>query len=139
MKNDFEYQINKLVEYINKNKLGFAWKNHPHRLHDGKYIKGEPFDYIFLTKNIKCVFDCKETHKENYNILEKDIKQAYNLLACLISPGVESFFLIYFYPYKTYRFLNIEKFFEILSQRKNIQFEDCKKINLLKIIKEKEK
>lgn len=135
MKNDFEYQVNKLVSYINKNELGFAWKNHPCRLHDGKYIEGEPFDYIFLTKKAKCVFDCKETHSDKYNILPKDIKQAHNLLACTISPSIESFFLIYFYKYKTYRKLDINNFFEILSQRKYIKFEDCQKINMLGIVK----
>jgi hypothetical protein len=124
MKNDFEYQIDKLIKYINDNKLGHAHKNHPNRLFNGKYIGGEPFDYEIFTKDHKYVFDAKETHSAKWKILNKDIKQAKNLLACH-NAGLEAFFLIYFYQKKEYRRLNIIDFIEIVKSRKYVGFDDC--------------
>ena len=127
MKNDFEYHVNKLIKHINLNKTGFGWKNHPNRLHTGQYVKneGEPFDYLIITNKKIYAFDCKETHSETYKILEKDIRQAYNLLACTISENVDAFFLIYFYKQKNYKKLKVELFFKILEERKHIKYSDC--------------
>ena len=43
-KNELEHMINKLIDYVEK--LGYhGHKNNAERLFDGKYIKGEPYDY----------------------------------------------------------------------------------------------
>jgi penicillin-binding protein-related factor A (putative recombinase) len=124
MNNTLEYNINKLIEYIIANNVGFGWKNNPNRNHLGIYISGEPFDYIILTKNYKCCFDAKETTKNTWNIAKKDIKQAINLKK-ISDSGIDSFFLIYFKKVNLVYKLHINKFFEILVKRKNIKIKDC--------------
>lgn len=127
--NDFETYINRLINAINKSGAGFGWKNHPERLKSGKYIKGEVFDFIILSKHYKCVFDAKMTHRDKYIIMNKDLKQANNLLSTW-NTGIDSFFLIYFFNQENYGKLCILDFFEIIQKRKYITYKDCKKFNL---------
>lgn len=124
MNNYLESQINKLVSQINDKKLGFGWKNHPNRTHDATYLQGEPFDYCILTKKVKICFDAKETDKAVWNIAKKDIVQAKNLYLASLS-GVECFFLIYFITQKKLVRIKIDKFLEILAERKHIKITDC--------------
>ena len=43
-----EGQIDKLIDTVIRS--GFwGQKNHPQRLYDGTYVKGEPFDYYIFT------------------------------------------------------------------------------------------
>ena len=120
MVNALEYQIDSFVKRFNSQKKGLAWKNHPNRLHDGKYVAGEPFDYIFITKHKTFCFDAKQTIQDHWQVKQKDIKQAKNLLV-LENIGIDAFFLIYFFKFKNYRKLKASKFFEI--NKKTIKFE----------------
>lgn len=104
--NNFEYEIDKLIEYLNNNGLAFGWKNHANRLHNGKYISGEPFDYNIVSENYSCFFDAKETKSNKWIMQPKDIKQ-YENLKRLYSYGFDTFFLIYFYERKKYYKLSI--------------------------------
>ena len=132
MKNDFENKIDKFIETLNRTNLNaYGWKNHPKRLHSGKYIEGEPFDYCILSRGYSCVFDAKETHDNYWQITEKDIKQAKNLYKCK-KAGMDGFFLIYFYKAKTYLRCEVEKVFE----SKTINIRDCSVFNIDKAIQE---
>lgn len=92
---DFENQVEKvLVAY--KNKFGGHYhKNNPLRLHNGKYVRGEVFDFEVFSKGYKCVFDCKSIDSETWQIREKDFKQLDNLLECK-QAGLDAYFLINF-------------------------------------------
>lgn len=129
MKNEFETHINRLITAINKSKKGFGWQNYPNRLHKGQYIKGEPFDFIIISKNYSCCFDAKMTKLDHYKIEKKDIAQAHNLLQ-VWKTGIDAFFLIYFLNNKDYGRLNILNFYKILEDRKYIQFSDCDNFRL---------
>ena len=121
MKNDLEFLINLLIEKINQNNLGLGWKNEVTKTHTGKYLEGEKFDYIIITKKKILCFDAKEIKIGNWGIAKKDIKQAYNLLSCSINKNVDSFFLIYFHSEKNYGKLDIHEFFKILNKRKHVK------------------
>jgi penicillin-binding protein-related factor A (putative recombinase) len=124
MNNDFENKIDLFINKINRTGNGLGWKNHCNRTFDGKYIEGEKFDYIIITgKRIVC-FDAKQTISDKWEIKEKDIKQARNLLKAMSNPHVVSFFLIYFFKEKNYVRLNINDFFRILEKRKYIKYQD---------------
>lgn len=130
MKNDFENRINRLIQAINNSGRGFGWQNQPKRSHEiGTYLEGEPFDFIILSPEYKCVFDAKMTKQDNYKIEKKDIKQANNLFKCYMT-GMDAFFLIYFFKKNTYRKIHILDFLDILGTKKNIKFEDCEKFRL---------
>lgn len=116
MKNNFEHQINKLIKRLIESNKAIGWKNNPDRLHNGKYIKGELFDYIIFSKQYKCCFDAKETIKLYWQAELKDIKQAKNLLLTK-KHGMDSFFLVYFYSTKKYGKLDIVDFFNKKSKR----------------------
>lgn len=120
MKNSFEYQINKLVDYI-FNIGGFATKLHPHRLHNGKYIDGEPFDYMLMLPDYKACFDAKEMTGDRWNFEEKDIKQAENLKHCK-NTGIDSFFLVYFTKIKKMVKYDVDIFIKALGEgRKSLK------------------
>jgi penicillin-binding protein-related factor A (putative recombinase) len=125
MKNFLEYEINKLISYVNDNNLGFGWKNHPNRLYNGTYVDGEPFDYVIFTRKHKYAFDAKQTEQSVWNICKKDKVQAYNLLK-LSKSGINCFFLIYFISPKKLVRISITDFFKILEQRSHIKITDCK-------------
>lgn len=130
MKNDFEHRINQLIIAINKSGRGFGWQNHPNRTHAGRYIDGEPFDFVILSDNYNCVFDAKMTILDNYKIEKKDIKQAQNLFNCYRYSQSDAFFLIYFHKEKKYRKLHIIDFLNLLNVRKNIKYTDCEEFRL---------
>lgn len=133
MKNNFEYQIDKLIEVINRSGKGFGWKNQPHRLHNGKYISGECFDYIILSNNYKCAFDAKETISNAWIITKKDIKQADNLYN-LSKHGIDCFFLVYFYSSNKYYMLPILNIYkEGILIKKTWYPKDMKSFNLTKM------
>lgn len=111
-----EAEINKLVEYINASG-GHAHKNHAERLSDGTYIRGEPFDYEIFLRDYKAVFDAKECHELKWRLKEKDIVQMENLKHCKNS-GLDAFFLIYFYPIKKLKKIDVDKVIEVLSSGK---------------------
>lgn len=129
MNNDFETYINRLIKVINDYCHGIGWKNHPERTKSGKYLKGEVFDFIILSKDYKCCFDAKMTHSDKYRICKKDINQANNLLLSW-KAGIDAFFLIYFFNERNYRKLDILTFYEILKDRKYITYKDCKNFKL---------
>lgn len=133
MNNYLENQVNKLIDYINDNELGFGWKNHPNRNFKGTYIKGEPFDYCVFTKTKNLVFDAKETIKNVLNLQTKDIKQVYNLMKCYNS-GCDAFLLIYFISDKKLLRCDVKDIFDILSDRRYIKQSDCIKFDYKEII-----
>lgn len=134
--NEFESQINKLIDYINK--TGYhAHKNHPQRLHDGKYIGGEPYDYEIMLPDYKACFDAKGIHQDIWKFEPKDIKQADHLKHCK-NAGIDSFFLVYFYKFKKMVKFDVDIFLGALAEgRKNLkadegtewkEWERCKRI-----------
>lgn len=90
----FERQINKVCDYI-KSIGGFAHKLCAERTIQGTFIKGEPFDYIVLTKNYKAVFDAKECKTRKWRMVDKDIKQCDEMKKCK-NAGLKAYFLICF-------------------------------------------
>ena len=134
--NIIENNIDHIIEYIIKNKLGFGWKNHPNRTNQGTYLSGEPFDYIIIKDNQIYCFDCKETGLKHWAIKKKDIQQAINLKKIsLTKHGVICGFLIYWKEIKQTTFLEINVFEEIIKERKHVKFEDCKIFDLGVFIK----
>ncbi|MEG2769609.1 MAG: Holliday junction resolvase RecU [Oscillospiraceae bacterium] len=93
----FETQLNRLCTQVQS--LGYhAQKNHADRTNDGKYLCGEPFDYIILTPNYKCAFDAKESQSERWSLTTNaKLEQINNLKHCK-NAGLDAFFLVYFYP-----------------------------------------
>ena len=90
----FENQIKKVLQAKTRNK-GHFHQNHPLRLHSGKYIDGEPFDFEVFLPNYYAVFDVKSLNSNIWQIRDKDIKQAYNLLRCK-QVGLNAYFLVNF-------------------------------------------
>ena len=129
MKNNFEYQIDKLIEYLNNSYKAYGWKNHPNRLHNGKYIQGEPFDYCIISKNYKCCFDAKETKKDKWIMAEKDIIQAENL-KLLQHQEIDCFFLIYFYKRLKYYKLPIKNMYDRILIKKTWHPEEMETFKL---------
>lgn len=90
----FENQIEKVLQ-IKTNKKGHYHKNNALRLHSGQYIEGEPFDFEVFLPNYYAVFDAKSLNSNIWQIRDKDIKQAYNLLRCK-QVGLNAYFLVNF-------------------------------------------
>jgi len=120
MKNDLEYQINKLCDYINS--IGYhAHKNHPERLNSGKYIKGEPYDYEIFLPDYKACFDAKQVTGDRWSFEEKDIKQAEHLKHCKNS-GMDAFFLVFFVKSKKMIKFDVDVFIKALQEgRKSLK------------------
>jgi penicillin-binding protein-related factor A (putative recombinase) len=72
----------------------FYKKLHPNRLHSGKYIEGEPFDYLVIFDGITYCFDAKEQEDDLY-FKEIPIHQFNDMLKAE-KHGAKVFFLIYF-------------------------------------------
>lgn len=134
VKNYFEYQLNKLCDYINS--IGYhAHKNHPERLNSGKYIKGEPYDYEIFLPGYKACFDAKQTHGDRWDIEEKDIKQAENLKHCKNS-GMDAFFLVYYIKIKKIKKIDVDVFIKTLQEgRKSIRATEGEDWNIEDILK----
>lgn len=122
MKNFLENQIDKLIQRMIDNEKGYGWKNHPFRSHNGTYILGEPFDYIIISPTVKLAFDAKQTIWDKYKIVDKDIKQAYNLYK-MSKYGFDSFFLVLF-KMNILKKVDIKTFFNILTNRKYLKIDD---------------
>lgn len=82
----------------------FYKKLHPHRLHTGQYIEGEPFDYIVIMEGVTYCFDTKET-KDNLYVSEIPLHQFNDLLKAE-KHGATVFFLIYFTNTKSLCFVH---------------------------------
>lgn len=122
--NELEHMINKLIDYVEK--MGYhGHKNNAERLYDGRYIKGEPYDYdVFLPSSHMC-FDAKETMSKNWQIRDKDIRQAQELKRCK-NAGCDAFFLIYFYQHMSLVRVDVDKVLDVLKEgRKHIKYEEC--------------
>ena len=86
-----EKNLNKLFS-----RLPIFWKKlYPHRLHNGQYVEGEPFDYLILREGEVFCFDAKEQKDNVLYFSEIPIGQFNNLLAAE-KQGAKVFFLIYF-------------------------------------------
>lgn len=131
MKNILEYNVNKLIDYLNSKKLGFGFKLHPERLHDGKYITGEAFDYIIITKHKTFYFDAKVVSTSRiWTPVKKDITQAINLKKIKeLNKNYVCFFLIYFKLEKEIRYLEIDEFYKLKIGNRSIKLKDTKKFN----------
>lgn len=134
MNNYLEYQIDKLIEKIDK--MGFhAHKNNASRNFDGKYIQGEPYDYDMFLPGYCACFDAKMCQKSSYNIKDKDIKQINNLAKCK-KAGMDSFFIIYFSSAKKLLKYDVDILVEILeSGKKSINMDKGIKWDIDNIIK----
>ncbi len=133
----FERQINKVCEYIN-NIGGFAHKLCAERTIQGTFIKGEPFDYIILTKDYKAVFDAKEAETGTYHIVKKDIKQINELKKCK-NAGCNAYLLICFEG-QDVRMIDVDVVIKLLkNNKKSIKREGNPSWDLIKILKEQNK
>lgn len=122
--NELETLINHLIAVVEK--MGYhGHKNNAERLYDGRYIKGEPYDYDVFLPSVHMCFDAKETMSKNWQIRDKDIRQAHELKKCK-NAGCDAFFLIYFYQHMCLVRVDVDKVLEVLaSGRKHIKFEEC--------------
>ena len=133
----FEMQINKVCEYINRIG-GFAHKLCAERTIQGTFVKGEPFDYIILTKDYKATFDAKQCKTNTWHIVQKDIKQANELKKCK-NAGCNAYFLICF-ENKDVRMIDVDDVIDILKQnKKSIKNINLKKWDLLEVLKKYDK
>lgn len=82
----------------------FYKKLHPHRLHTGKYIEGEPFDYIVIMDGVTYCFDAKEQNNDLY-FKEIPVHQFNDMLKAE-KHGATVFFLIYFKKEHKLRFVH---------------------------------
>lgn len=73
----------------------FAKKLHPNRLHSGKYVEGEPFDYLILREGETFCFDAKECNQDALYAKNIPLHQFNDLLQAE-KHGAIVFFLIYF-------------------------------------------
>jgi len=107
--NKLEQTINKWCEHINS--LGyFATKMHCLRSFKGAYIKGEPFDYIFITPFVHFFFDTKECNKDKWYFSNTNETQLSNLSRLNdLSKGnkIKAGFLIYYKQHDELRFYNM--------------------------------
>lgn len=110
----FETQINRLCSYV-QSKGYHAQKNNAQRTSDGKYISGEPFDYLILTPDYKCAFDAKESHAERWSITTNAKLEQVNDLKHCKNAGLDSFFLVYFYPAKKYVRFDVDFIIECMK------------------------
>lgn len=85
-----EKNLNKLFNLLPV----FYKKLHPHRLHTGQYIEGEPFDYLLIMEGVTYCFDAKE---QTDNLYAKEIPMhQFNDLLKAEKHGAVVFFIIYF-------------------------------------------
>lgn len=131
----FENQIKKVCEYINSIG-GFAHKLCAERTIQGTFIKGEPFDYIVLTKNYKAVFDAKEVKTDKWHMKDKDIRQCNELKKCK-NAGIKAYFLIY--SDGVVRMIDVDTVIETLKKgSKTISLLGHPNWDLIDFLKEKE-
>lgn len=109
----FENQINKVCDYVEA-LGGHAHKNHPDRLQDGTYKKGEPFDYEIFLPNYKAVFDAKECDTNSWSMKPKDIKQCDEMKKCK-NAGLKAYFLICFKG-RDVRMIDVDTVIETLEK-----------------------
>lgn len=122
--NSFEQKVDKLIDHVNA-KGYFAHKLCSRRTAEGKYLEGEPFDYLIDLPGKMLRFDAKESHELSWHIKPKDIKQTENLKRCK-NTGADAFFLIYFYPVKKMLRVNVDYVIKILGEgRKSIKHTEC--------------
>lgn len=95
-----EKNLNKLLARLPL----FYKKLHPHRLHTGQYIEGEPFDYLIIMDGITYCFDAKE-NKNDLQASEIPLHQFNDLLKAE-KHGAVVFFLIYFSTAKKLCFIH---------------------------------
>ena len=130
---EFENQLEKVCKYVEAIG-GHAHKNHPERLQDGTYIKGEPFDYEIFIPNRHDCFDAKQCKTNTWKIVEKDIKQANELKKCK-NAGLNAYFLICF-ENKDVRAIDVDDVIKVLKQnKKSIKNINLKEWDLLEEIK----
>lgn len=82
----------------------FFKKLHPHRLHTGQYVEGEPFDYILIMEGTTYCFDAKE---QNDDLYFKEIPMhQFNDMLKAEKHGATVFFLIYFKKHHKLKFVH---------------------------------
>ena len=94
----FEKYLNKVVDNVQAR--GYhAHKNHAQRTFDGKFIRGEPFDYEIFLPEVKYCFDAKECKSNRWSLQNAKPQQVNALKQCK-NVGFTAFFLVYFYTEK---------------------------------------
>ncbi len=83
----------------------FYKKLHPNRAHNGKYIEGEPFDFIVIKKSEVYCFDTKECSSDCLYFKNIPLHQFNDLLKAE-KQGAIVFFLIYFTKYRKLLFIH---------------------------------
>lgn len=93
------------------------------RSHNGKYLKGEPFDYIVIKEGTTYCFDAKECHQKT--LYESQIKlDQFNEMLKAEKHGAKVFFMIYFVKNKTIKFVHPQTILD--NKKANI---DSKEVN----------
>jgi penicillin-binding protein-related factor A (putative recombinase) len=96
-----EKNLNQLFERLPM----FYRKLHPHRLHNGEYVEGEPFDYLVMMGGETFCFDAKECASSVLYLSKIPLSQFNNLLKAE-KHGATVFFLIYFVENKKMAFVH---------------------------------
>jgi penicillin-binding protein-related factor A (putative recombinase) len=97
----FETQLNQLFAVMDL----FFVKIPEERSHDGRYIKGEPFDYIVIMAGKTYCFDAKTAAKDV--LYEKSIPlEQFNNLLLAEKQGATVFFLVLFKESRKIKFLH---------------------------------
>lgn len=98
---NFETQLNQLFSRLDL----FFVKIPETRSHDGRYIKGEPFDYVVIMDGKTYCFDAKTAAKDV--LYEKNIPlEQFNNLRLTEKQGATVFFLILFKESMTIKFIH---------------------------------
>lgn len=95
-----ERNINRLLSRLPL----FYRKLHANKLHSGKYVEGEPFDYLVLLDGITYCFDAKEQNDDLY-FKEIPLHQLNDMLKAE-KHGAVVFFLIYFKKHHKLKFIH---------------------------------
>ena len=125
-RNRLEKKLDEYCKFLNAKGI-HCHKNHPFRLHDGTYIKGEPFDYEIMTNPVK-VFDAKEVSDNYLRIGTKERMQLKALLDCQKS-GHDAFFLIWFSKYRKLKRISADNCNELLKKQKTIHYTNCEEVS----------
>jgi hypothetical protein len=124
-KNMLERTIDQYCRHL-KSKGIHCHKNNPLRLHDGRYVQGEPFDYEIMTNPAK-LFDAKEVSDDYLRIRKKEIKQLKALHDCE-NAGHNAFFLIWFSKHMKLMKISATRCTELLIKQKTIHYKNCTEV-----------
>lgn len=132
--NALESNVEMMIKQNIKLNIGFGGKLHTQYLYKvGKGllpVNGEPFDFWYMTKEMKLFcFDCKQSKRNRINIDKKELKQHKNLTYVNnLNDNCFGFFLIHWIHSNKYKIITVEETNDILKTRKSFKESDGKLI-----------